>query len=551
MNLSRYLERTGRLVAAVALFCALLLFLVWYVILRQISDSRQAAIDAAIQRNNNLAVTLEQHAVRTIRNADALMQLVRYEHSKNGEGIDLDGLLAQGVIDMNYLAGVSVIDAHGQMQLSNVPIPAKAIDISDREHFYFHKTHRDTMYMSLPMVSRTLHRTVIVLSRRLNNPDSSFAGTVAVQVEPSTFMRFYAQANLRPHDLISLIAPNGITYARRTGDHESWGEDISKSPLFQHVARQPVGYYFARDAIHGIPTWFSYRRIAGYPVIATVGTSEEDILADHRAIARREYRFGTVISLLLLLFSVMVCIVLLQRRKRIQDIQAAEQQRRREQKRYQRSLTQQIIAAQERERETIGRELHDDVNQVLTTVKLNLELALSNAAMAPDLLSRSVRYLQQCISGIRNLSRELSAPTLGTRSLVDSITALVDMVAPSSGLEISFDHSGYRQHLPMEHKLAIYRILQEALNNVVKHAGATRVDVELTQSGGITTLSVCDNGRGFLTGTRRGGIGLNNMRSRAEVLGGSLQLNAAPGKGCQLLVHLPMPVPGLGPTARS
>ncbi|RYY85042.1 MAG: sensor histidine kinase [Chitinophagaceae bacterium] len=541
MNLARSLERTGRLVAAVALFCALLMFLVWYLILRQLGESRQVALDAAVQRNNNLVVTLEQQAIRTIRNADALLQLVRYEYSKSGKAIDLEALLERGVIDMHYIAGVSIVDSAGHMQISNTPIPAAAADVSDREHFLFHKRFEDSLYIGLPIHSRTLNRTVIVLSRRLSRPDGSFGGTVAVQVEPSTFIRYYAQANLRPHDLISLIAPNGITYARRTGDKESWGEDIHKSPLFNHLARRPVGHYFAADAIYGIPTWFSFRKLTGYPMIATVGASEQDILAEQRALAGREYRFGAAISVLLLLFSVMVIAVLLQRRKRILDIQAAEQQRRREQKRYQRRLTQQIIAAQERERESIGRELHDNVNQVLTTVKLNIELAQGSPGLSGDLLQRSVRYLQQCIAEIRNLSRELSAPTLGTSSLVDSVAALVEMVAPSANLDIRFNHETYRQGLPKEQKLALYRILQEALNNVMRHAEARKVDIELRQAGGVTILSVTDDGKGFTPGSPRGGIGLTNMRSRAAVLGGTLQIQSAPGRGCQLQVRVPIP----------
>ncbi|RYF87493.1 MAG: sensor histidine kinase, partial [Chitinophagaceae bacterium] len=480
-------------------------------------------------------------ALHTIRNADALMQLVRYEHAKAGNSLDLNALLSQGVIDSNNLAGVSIIDAQGHLQLSNRAIPKMPVDVSDREHFLVHKTHRDTLYIGTPIQSRTLGRPVIVLSRRLPGPGNSFGGTVTVQIEPVTFTRFYAEAALGPHDLISLIALNGITYARRTGSQESSGEDIHKSPLFQHVSQQPIGYYYARDAIHDIPSWFSYRKMKEYPMIATVGSSEEDMLMEHHAAARREYRFGAVISLLLLLFSSMVCAVLLQRRKRILEIQDAEQRRRRDQKRNQRRLTQQIIAAQERERENIGRELHDNVNQVLTTVKLNIELAQSDERLAPGLLANSVRYLQQCISGIRNLSRELSAPTLGTRSLIDSVTALVEMVAPSSGLDIHFHHETFRQTVPMEQKLAFYRILQEALNNIMRHASATHVKIELSQAAGISTLTITDDGCGFDTAGKHSGIGLTNMRSRAAVLGGTLHVQSGHQRGCQVVVRIPLP----------
>src|SRR5689334_17934570 len=111
MSLPRFFERTGRLLAMVTLFCGLLLLMVWASIWRQLADNRQAAIDAAVQRNSNLAVSLEQYAIRTIRNADALMQLVRYEYAKDGRLIDLRSLVAQGVIDPHDVAGVSINDA--------------------------------------------------------------------------------------------------------------------------------------------------------------------------------------------------------------------------------------------------------------------------------------------------------------------------------------------------------------------------------------------------------------------------------------------------------
>jgi PAS domain S-box-containing protein len=349
---------------------------------------------------------------------------------------------------------------------------------------------------------------------------------------------------------------------------------------------QETGTYFAKDAIHNIPTWFSYRKLQHYPIIATVGASEADILAGFDQRAARDYLSAIVISSLILLFSILVCIVLLQRKRNLdlvkeseikyrsifessrdaillvqpdgqiiavnpaastifkmdvtqlclktiwdladasdpgtqlfihqqricedskgelrflrsngssffgetasavhKDVSGRERciviirditERRRmgeklmaEQKRYQRSLTEQVIVAQEREREVIGRELHDNVNQVLTTVKLYLEMAMTNTDLREQILPKSIHYVMESINEIRNLSRDLSAPTLGTKSLVDSISALVEMIRSSSGLRIVFQHDYYHPQLTKDQTLAIYRIVQEQLNNVIKHA---------------------------------------------------------------------------------
>jgi signal transduction histidine kinase len=354
---------------------------------------------------------------------------------------------------------------------------------------------------------------------------------VALQVQPSAFTSFYAQAQLLPNDIISLIAPDGTTYARRTGTVESSGENIRKSPLFVHVAQHADSFYFARDAIRDIPTWFSYRKLKQYPIIATVGSSEQDILADYRARQSRYITPRILITILIILFSFFLSLNLLHRRK-LSDRLLKEEER------YQRLLTEQVIAAQEREREWIGRELHDNVNQVLTTVKLYLEMA-SHQQDNP-LIPRSMQLINGSINEIRNLSHQLSAPTLGTRSLIDSMNALIEMVVSSTNLLIEFDHTGYHGHLSMNQKLALYRILQEQLNNIVKHAEATRVWILLFQSEGETVLSISDNGKGFDSTVKTNGMGLNNIISRAKIFGGTVHIESTAQKGCFLNITIPI-----------
>jgi PAS domain S-box-containing protein len=210
-----------------------------------------------------------------------------------------------------------------------------------------------------------------------------------------------------------------------------------------------------------------------------------------------------------------------------------------EQKRNQRRVTEQVIRAQEREREVIGRELHDNVNQVLTTVKLYLETAYRHTETREELLPKSITYLLQSINEIRNLSHDLSAPTLGTKSLIDSIMALVEMVQSSTNLSINFEYSEYANNLAMDQKIAIYRMVQEQLNNVLKHAKATKILIRLSQTKTETVLSFKDNGLGFDTSLKRKGIGLNNIISRAKVFDGEVKIESGKGKGCLIEVRMP------------
>lgn len=521
---------------AIAALCISFLILLWFNFYHQQRQDKKETIASAIQRNSNLAVALEQYAIRTIQNADAVLQLLLEKYKTEGEHINIEKLLFENKVNGDIYKGVAVIDAKGIIARLNLKMDTTIkIDVSDRDYFQYNKIHdTNLVFISKPVFSRTINKPVIILSRRITK-NRQFEGVVALQFEPSTFTSFYAQANLRPHDIISLIAPDGTTYARRTGTMESSGENISKSPLFQHLANNPDSFYYAKDAIHDIPTWFSYRKLKHYPIIATVGTSEQDVLEEYYKRFNRDLTSTIIISFLIILFSLLASLLI--KNKKLAALKQIE-----DQQYHQQELTKKVIAAQERERESIGHELHDNVNQILTTSKLYLEMTQVKKELTEDLVSKSIDLINSCINEIRNLSHRLSAPTLGTRSLVDSLSALAETVSSASGLPVEFEHSNYGAPLPMEQKLTFYRIAQEQLNNVLKHAQATMIQMELWQQDGNTFLRIQDNGKGFDTSINTNGIGINNMISRAGLFNGEVDIRSALNKGCTLTVSLPMPI---------
>lgn len=527
--------KTGRIIVPVSALCIIFLLLIWISYVRQQAFDRQDTIAFAINRNSNLAVALEQYTIRTIHYADAVLQLIKTRHPAEGKSLGLEKILSNNEVNKDIIKEVTVIDNCGRaVNLAKNYRSGTALNFSNTDYFAFHaRNAKDTLFISGPVPSATTGKPFIIISRRLNDRQGKFAGVVALQIEPCTFTSFYAQANLSKNDIISLISPKGITYARRTGSVESCGEDIIKSPLFIHAGHNPDSFYFAKDAIKGIPTWFSYRKLKDYPIIATVGSSEANILERYYD-GRERYLMPRIItSILCVLFSISVAIVLIHRKKMSERLVQEE-------KRYQRLLTQQVIAAQEKERAYIGRELHDNVNQVLTTVKLYLETALHKEEERDHFLNRSIQLVNGSIHEIRNLSHQLSAPTLGTGSLVDSINALIEMVVSSTDLVIEFDHSSYCEPEGMNQKLALYRIVQEQLNNVIKHAAATKVWVLLRQSGTTIILSVKDNGKGFNRCEKQNGIGLNNITTRVKAFDGNVYIDSALQKGCTVKVVLPI-----------
>jgi signal transduction histidine kinase len=522
-----------RIVFSVVALCFLFLAMIWISYFRQISFDRKAALQFAIEKNSNLAVVVEQQAISTLQNADAALQLVMLEYTRQGDSLNLEQFLAKTGLKSGIIDGIFIINSQGKLVMTNHNTPKNVkTDFSGDPYFAFHsKNQTDSLLVSKPFRLTPKENPLIIISRRFNDLRGQFAGVVAVQLKPCVFTSFYAHVKLLPNDIISLIAPDGITYARRTGTIESSGEDISKSPLFSHIRQNPDSFYLALDAIRHIPTWFSYRKLKNYPIIATVGSSEADILLANSNTQSRYLTPRLITSILLILFFWLITQFLLQRRKAIDLLQE-------EKERYERLLVEQMITVQEREREWIGRELHDNVSQVLTTVKLYLDIA--SKQHDDPLIPKSMQLINNSIVEIRNLSHQLSAPTLGTGSLVDAIQALIEMVNGATPIVFEFDHSRYHVQLPMGHKITLYRILQEQINNIIKHAEATKVWISIYQRGHNVHLAIKDNGKGFDSRRKTNGMGLNSITSRVKVLGGTIYLKTAPEKGCLLWVSVPV-----------
>jgi signal transduction histidine kinase len=207
----------------------------------------------------------------------------------------------------------------------------------------------------------------------------------------------------------------------------------------------------------------------------------------------------------------------------------------------QKSISQATIDTQEEERREIGKELHDNVNQVLTTTKLYLDLSLSSPELKDDLIKKSTKNIIYVINEIRQLSRSLMDPSIGDLGLIDSINDLVENINITRKLHVSLSADPELENLVDEsQKLMIFRILQEAMNNTIKYAQATAVQLSLRNKKGIVELIISDDGIGFNPQTVKKGAGLKNIQNRVYLTGGKLQIDTAAGKGCNIIIHFPI-----------
>lgn len=204
------------------------------------------------------------------------------------------------------------------------------------------------------------------------------------------------------------------------------------------------------------------------------------------------------------------------------------------------------IDAQEKEREEIGREMHDNVTQILTTARLCLSLA-NDDKDPKGLITRSSDIIAAAIEEIRKLSKDLTQSYHRDVGLQLSLEDLTDSIRMASQLQVSFHFAiPDEQLLDDKLKMTIFRIAQEQLNNVLKHAKARSVSVSVIQEGEIITLSVSDDGKGFSMQEKRNGIGLLNIINRADLFNGRVKIDSAPGTGCRMTITF-KPVNNLRP----
>lgn len=209
-------------------------------------------------------------------------------------------------------------------------------------------------------------------------------------------------------------------------------------------------------------------------------------------------------------------------------------------------LSARLVEAQENERRSISRELHDEVGQSLTGVLVEMA-NLSTLIRSRDLDAVALkadeikRLLENSISVVRNMALLLRPSMLDDLGLVPALQWHAREVAKRTGIRVKIAAEGVSEDLPEEHKTCVYRVVQEALHNSVRHSGAQNVRIGVHQELGKLVLSVEDDGAGFNAQQDRG-LGLLGMQERVSHLGGRFQLASAPGDGTIITIELPLEV---------
>ena len=333
------------------------------------------------------------------------------------------------------------------------------------------------------------------------------------------------------YDGTNLVSPRQTDLINGNWIHFTDSEGTAVVQEFISTARQGAGYVehlwpkpsTGEEArmITYVTSFPSWRWAVGTGVfIDDILASIETAQAEVEARVKRTFVYISVITLAALLMVFFSGVMLNFRERKLADAKLRE-------------LTQRVLDAQEEERGRVARELHDGISQSLVGVRYALDVALRRSrkgdATAVDPLTKGIDNLNTAITEVRRISRDLRPGVLDDLGLGPAIRSLSEDFRLRTGIDTKFETVVFRNRLDQDAKIALYRIAQEALTNVERHAQATRVEIDLRGHRNGATLRISDNGRGFVTGSaeQRTGIGLRNMQERIDQLGGSLHIQSS------------------------
>ena len=227
-----------------------------------------------------------------------------------------------------------------------------------------------------------------------------------------------------------------------------------------------------------------------------------------------------------------------QRKKAQENLRSLEQEIVEQKIQEQKKMARAIISAHENERSYIGRELHDNITQILAGSKMYLGSAGNKDAKLKETIKYPVELIDSAIREIQSLTRIMVTPQ-GDINLEELIQLLLDNLAEATSIQSVFVYNVPGKDIDNDLKLNIYRIIQEQVNNITKYAGSTKITVTIVADKQMIRILVADDGKGFDLAKKRKGIGISNMINRVESFNGKFAIESSPGNGCTIQIDIP------------
>jgi two-component system, NarL family, sensor kinase len=254
-----------------------------------------------------------------------------------------------------------------------------------------------------------------------------------------------------------------------------------------------------------------------------------------------------IITAFLLIVAVgIIVLVLVYQKKQLQYIGEKKQLK----ITFEKEILESKLEIQEQTLKNISQEIHDNIGQALSLVKLNINtININEPAQIQNKINDSRQLITKAIQDLRDLSKSLNTDYIVDSGLSKALEYQLDLIRKTGVYEVKFDIEGKQYRLGNQQELILFRIVQEVLNNIMKHAKATLIDVKLLFEPALFTLKIIDNGVGFDTSRIEHndytnlGLGVRNMHNRAKMINTHFQITSTPEQGTSIVLTLPVDIP--------
>lgn len=532
--------RTAPLVVALCLFATAWVADVWWSTNRQIDDTQQRALVGATHEAASFARVFEEHTARTIQSADQAVQFLKNEYREKGRDVPLRQLVDDGVILDDIFNLYTIVGANGDILLSSKPF--QPMNLADREHFRVHREQaKGGLFVSKPVLGRVSRKWSIQLTRRIDEAGGGFGGVIVVSMDPFYFTRLYESAQIGEHSVVTLIGEDGIVRARRSGNANEIGQDLSKGELFRQIGGKQAGIARFTSVIDGRERVYAFRRLEGYPLLVVVGIDVADVLGSLSGFKAQLFKQAIVSSVAILLFTI-IMLVLTRRLLRSHARAVAAN------------------AAKTQFLSNMSHELRTPLNGILGYAELlTFELEQQEQREYADIIHSSGLHLLSLVNQLLQLNKIESGQDsieLATEHLRPLLARVVDAhrsSAAQKGLLLELTVAPEVAETVLCDRMKLVQVLNNLLHNAIKFTETGRIGVTVSQDGAALTFAVSDTGRGIPADmqdkvfdkffqvdagdSRNGegtGMGLSLVRELVRMMGGRIAVASIAGAGSTL-----------------
>lgn len=546
-------DERQRLFAPIVAVGVALIVLVWGAVAYKTRVDEEMVVRAINTANLNLARAFEEHTVRTIKSADQAVLFLKYQYEKLGPRMSISDHVRQGTIINSFFNQIGVIDENGIYILSSLPGHTPQ-DLSDREHFRIHRAQdTNALYISKPVLGRVSGKWSIQLTRRINKPDGSFGGVVVVSMDPHYFSEFYRGVDLGHSGVVSLVGRDGIVRARRAGDNDEVGQNLTGTPLMRLGEQAASGHYNYASKADGVRRFYSYRAFQEYPLLVSVGVGEDEALEEFHQRRLGYMAYAGVMSLMVVVFGALA-IRMLDRQYRISVALRESQVRAEEANR----MKSEFLAS-------MSHELRTPLNGIMGYAEFLRDSSTDTPREFAGIILESSQHLLELVNSILDLAKVeagqmvLELREVPLRPLLDRVIQSHRPPALDKGLVLALEVADDVPETLRCDATRLSQVLINLIDNAIKFTDEGRVDITVSRNGSQLCLKVADTGCGiagdmqdhvferfrqvesFLTRRHAGtGLGLALVKELTALMGGNVVLHSVPGKGSEFVVNLPL-----------